>query len=300
MHVWQDGQVIERVDDERAWQAVCERDAGFDRRFVFAVTSTNIFCRPSCPARRPRRDRVRFFDGAAAASAAGFRACRRCRPAAPTAPAALLVRRALAALDGGASVAAVAEELGVSREHLTRTLRQATGLGARDHQRAARAAALRARLRDGSDVTRAMHEAGYGSTSRLADDAPDALGMTPSSFRRGGAGETVRYTVVDCRYGRMLVAVTPRGIAAVLLGDEDATVEDELARELPRATRLRDDGGLAPTVAEVLAAVEGTRRPTLPLDVEATAWQRRVWAALTEIPRGETRTYAELARGWRW
>jgi len=295
---WQDGGVTrDGVDDERAWRAVCERDARFDGRFVFAVTSTGIFCRPSCPARRPRRERVRFFAAAGAATAAGFRACRRCRPSAPVAPGATLVRRALAALDGGASVAEAAEALGVSREHLTRALRDATGLGARDHQRAARAATLRARLRDGDDVTRAMHAAGYGSSSRLSDEAGAALGMTPGAFRRGGAGEALRYAVVACRYGRLLVAVTARGLAAVLLGDDDAAVEAELARELPRADRVRDDAGLAPTVSAVRAAVDGGRRgPALPLDVEATAWQRRVWAALADIPRGETRSYAELAR----
>jgi len=293
------------LDEVLAWEALQARDAGWDGRFVYGVTSTRIYCRPSCPSRIPRRDRVRFFAGPAEASASGFRPCKRCRPGAAAAPVPgeQAVRRAVEYLDRHAdervSLTVLAREARLSPFHLQRTFKRIVGLSPREYLLARRADRLRAGLRSERSVSRATFEAGFGSSSRVYEGANQLLGMTPGAFRKGGAGMEIRYTIVDSPFGRLLIGVTDRGVAAVLLGDRDTTLERDLATQFPQARRTRVDDGddwLAQLVEKVADKV---RRPgatdAIPLDLNGTAFQWLVWRALVSIPAGETRTYSQLA-----
>jgi AraC family transcriptional regulator of adaptative response/methylated-DNA-[protein]-cysteine methyltransferase len=292
------------LDDESAWKAVLARDERSDGRFVYAVTSTGVYCRPSCPSRRPRPDGVRFFATAEKAERAGFRPCRRCRPR--EAPAAvLLVRRACEILDsrfaegpfGPTRLEALARAVGASPFHLQRTFKRVTGISPREYAAGRRAARFRARLAAGDPIASATYEAGFGSPSRAYERASDELGMTPASYRRGGPGVAIRYATARCSLGRLLVAATARGVAAVALGDDDATLVAGLVREYPRAEVARaPDGDLARWLEALLAHLDGVRPlESLPLDVRATAFQRRVWSELRRIPSGEVRSYGEVA-----
>lgn len=294
------------IDAETAWQAVSARDRTWDGRFVYGVTSTRIFCRPSCPSRRPRRDRVRFFETPAEAEREGFRACKRCRPTQieATSAAEQAVRRALKHLDskpdGRVSLTDLAGVTGLSPFHLQRTFKRMVGLSPREYLAARRAERLRSELRGRGTVSRALYEAGFGSTSRVYEGAPRLLGMTPGAFRKGGAGMEIRYTIVDSPYGRLLVGATDRGVCCVLLGEHDATLVRDLGAQFPSARRARVDEGDAWLAQLVRRVAEQLKRPTrvegIPLDLHGTAFQYRVWEALVAIPPGETRTYTDLAR----
>jgi AraC family transcriptional regulator of adaptative response/methylated-DNA-[protein]-cysteine methyltransferase len=294
---------------DRAWRALLQRDGTFDGRFVYGVTSTRIFCRPSCPSRHPRRDRVRFFAGPPEATAAGFRACKRCKPTSDgVSDAERGVERARAFLDAHAdervSLARLAKEAGVSAAHLQRTFKRIMGLSPREYSAARRRDRLRTALRSEGSVSRATFEAGYGSSSRVYERAHALLGMTPATYRKGGAGMEIRYTIVPSAYGRLLVGATDKGVAAVALGDSDTALVRELAGNFPDAVRTRvDDGddwltGLVTRVAAAIKGPNGSRRKAtpIPVDLAGTAFQWRVWKALTTIPAGETRTYQQLAR----
>jgi AraC family transcriptional regulator of adaptative response/methylated-DNA-[protein]-cysteine methyltransferase len=287
----------------RRWQAVRGRDAAADGTFVFAVRTTGVYCRPSCPARRPRRENVAFFVSPEAAEQAGFRACRRCRPRdlGPRAERAALVGRACALLDGDGeerwSLSALAQAAGVSPRHLLRSFQETLGVTPRQYADARRLAAFKGKLRKGDSVTGALYDAGFGSSSRLYEDVQGRLGMTPATYRRGGRGMSIAYTVTDSPLGRLLVAATDRGIAAVSLGDSDAALESALRAEYPAAEIRRQDAPLHGWVRRVLDELAGSARPgDLPLDVQATAFQHRVWRELRAIPRGQTRSYSEVAR----
>jgi AraC family transcriptional regulator of adaptative response/methylated-DNA-[protein]-cysteine methyltransferase len=287
---------------EQCWRAVLARDSRCDGTFVYAVASTGIYCRPSCPARRPRRDQVRFFATPEAAAQAGFRPCRRCRPDevhAQNAQAELVqtvCRYIEANLDGTLTLEALGAHANVSPHHLQRTFKRVTGISPRQYAEACRLGSLKAHLREGQAVTHALYEAGYGSSSRLYERAADQIGMTPATYRKGGQGMHVGYTIVDCPLGRLLVAATERGICAVSLGDADATLELALREEYPAAEIYRDDAGFAPWVQSILDYLSGAQpHLDLPLDVRATAFQWRVWEALRKIPYGSTRTYGEIA-----
>ncbi len=291
------------MTDENRWHAVETRDAAFDGAFVFAVSTTGIYCRPSCPSRRPRRRNVRFFDLPEAAEGAGYRACLRCRPR--EAPAQdrriVAVRRACRFIEGGddgpPTLAALSAEVGLSPYHLQRTFKRLVGVTPRQYADAHRLSRLKARLRAGDQVAGALYEVGYGSSSRLYERAGGQLGMTPAAYRRGGKGWRLGYGIVDCALGRLLVAATARGICAVYLGDDDRSLEGALGAEYPAAEIARDDAGLADWMGGIAAHLEGARPHVgLPLDVQATAFQRRVWEELRRIPYGETRTYGEVAR----
>jgi AraC family transcriptional regulator of adaptative response/methylated-DNA-[protein]-cysteine methyltransferase len=284
------------------WRAVLARDGAADGTFVFAVRTTGVYCRPSCPARRPLRANVAFFADGAAARAAGFRACKRCAPDAANSPDA--ERRALVVqvcrwLDDAErppSLAELAWRSGYSPFHLQRTFRAIVGATPRAYAATRRAERLRAALADGVPVTAAMGRAGYGSSSRLHAAAERVLGMQPKRARRGGDGERIEFHTAACALGRVLVAATALGVCAVLLGDDDATLVEELAERFPRAERVAGDRAFAARMRAVLAVVDGDGSdPKLPFDVRGTAFQQRVWQVLTRIPRGRTIDYAGLA-----
>lgn len=288
-------------DEAVCWRAVLARDRSYDGRFVYAVQSTGIFCRPSCPARRPKRTSVRFF-APGEASRAGFRPCRRCRPLREEgAPVDQAVRRMVdfieTHLDETVTLAQLAQEVGLSPYHLQRSFKERVGLSPRAYQTARRLERFREAARGGRMVGPATYEAGFSSSRGLYEGAAAGMGMTPGRYRRGGEGLEIRYTIVDASLGRLLVAATDKGVCAVSLGDEDTTLETELRAEFGRARLTRDDAGLAAWAAMV-ANRSGGGDPgvAIPTDLRGTVFQLRVWRALQEIPPGETRTYAEVAR----
>jgi AraC family transcriptional regulator of adaptative response/methylated-DNA-[protein]-cysteine methyltransferase len=298
------GTGIPKSDPEaRRWDAVMRRDRSADGTFVYAVTSTGVFCRPSCPSRRAHRDRVRFFDTTAAAEQAGFRSCRRCHPtsAAPGRSIAEAIARASRYLAQHASdtvtLSALARLVQVSPSHLQRQFTQALGVSPREYQAACRARRFRSELRAGRDVTAATYEAGYGSPSRVYEASPTGRGMPPATYRRGGAGAHVSFVTARCALGWLLVAATEKGVCAVKLGDDPAALEADLRRELPRAEITADRRAHRDWVGAIADHVRGSHADLdLPLDVRGTAFQWRVWRALQQIPVGETRSYAAVAR----
>ena len=289
---------------DAAWSAVSRRDPAAAGQFLYAVRTTGIFCRPDCPSRRPHRKNVRFFPDVEAARAAGFRACRRCRPEAPPRADADPIARAfqlvVAASDAPPTLGALAAAVGLSPAHLQRRFKQRYGLSPRQLGDAGRTDRFRALLRRGGSVSRALYAAGFGSSSRAYERATATLGMTPARYARGGRGLAIRYTVVGSPLGRLLVAVTERGVCAVTLGRSDGELAEGLGREFPEAVIERVDQGaddwLAGLVSRVAAAVGGSGGPPPSLDLAGTAFQRRVWKALLTIPAGETRSYGQLAR----
>jgi AraC family transcriptional regulator of adaptative response/methylated-DNA-[protein]-cysteine methyltransferase len=291
------------------WLAVQARDRGADGEFVYAVRSTGIYCRPSCPSRKPRREQVVFFSLAEAAEQKGFRPCRRCRPRAAVVrdgrtQAVAKVCREIERMiqsNGGEEARITLSELsaraGMSAHQLERAFRRVMGITPRQYADAQRMRRLKSRLRKGDDVTTALYDAGFGSSSRLYERAPAQLGMTPATYRKGGAGMQIHYTIVNSPLGRLLVGATDRGISALYLGEADGRLEEALHREYPRAEIQRDRNGLEGWVEKILAHLKG-KEPhlDLPTDVQATAFQRRVWEELRKIPYGATRTYSEVAR----
>lgn len=290
------------VNADRAWVAVLNRDRRGDGRFVYAVSSTHVYCRPSCPSRRPTRNHVTFFDSVQRAEAAGFRACLRCRPqsvaGSQTEERVERARRYLDEhTDEPVTLRRLAAQVGLSPFHLQRTFTNLVGLSPKAYQDAKRMKRFTASLKRGESVTNATYEAGFGSSSRLYARVNEDLGMTPSAFRSGGTGITLRYTTVLTAVGRMLVAVTERGIAAVSLGDTEAALVTSLHKDYPKAVLRRDTKGLEKHVYRFLKCLNGSAAVDhLPLDVKATAFQRKVWQALQQIPRGQTRSYQEIAR----
>jgi AraC family transcriptional regulator of adaptative response/methylated-DNA-[protein]-cysteine methyltransferase len=297
---------VGHLNEAAQWNAVLDHDRDADGLFVYAVRSTGIYCRPSCPSRRPRRDRGAFFATGDAARRAGFRACLRCHPdeiAASADPWVEKIRRAsvyLANVDGHPSLAALAARLGGSPYHLQRNFKRLVGVTPREYAEACRLKKVKRRLRDGTDVTGAIFDAGYGSSSRFYERAVPKLGMSPSTYRRGGAGMNIGYAIVaspNGALGRLLVAATSRGVCAVSMGASDADLTRALSREYPAATIAADSGALAKWTTAILAHLAGRQpRLDLPLDVQATAFQWQVWQALAAIPYGETRTYGDVAR----
>ncbi|WP_144143865.1 bifunctional DNA-binding transcriptional regulator/O6-methylguanine-DNA methyltransferase Ada [Paraburkholderia sp. BCC1884] len=285
-------------DDER-WEAVTRREPQADGAFFYAVRTTGVFCRPSCASRQPRRENVAFFGDAAAARAAGFRDCKRCQPGGL--PRELeIVNRACAALDADPqqrlTLAQLSDAVHVSPFHLQRLFKRVVGVTPRQYQAAQRGAALRDALQSGTDVTRATLDAGFGSPSRMYDSASAELGMSPSAYRRKGAGLTVRYASASTALGFVLVAATDKGICKIGFGDDAAELADELRGEFANADLVEDPQRLAPFIAQVDAYLRGTRQDfDLPLDIAATSFRQRVWEALRHIPYGETRSYSQIA-----
>jgi AraC family transcriptional regulator, regulatory protein of adaptative response / methylated-DNA-[protein]-cysteine methyltransferase len=291
---------ISHRDDDARWAAVLARRPVRD--FVYAVASTGIYCRPACPARRPQRAQVAFFDSPAAARAAGFRACRRCAPDGPDPRGALraAIAAACRAIERAAtppSLDALARRAGLSRWRFLRAFRAEVGVTPKAYSDAVRAQRLRSALPRARDVTGALLEAGYGSLGRAYAHAAPALGMPPARFRAGGAGETLRHAVVPCTLGSVLIGASARGICAVQLGDDPATLAAAFQARFAHATHLPPDADFEALVQRVVALVDGApgAAADLPLDIRGTAFQHRVWAALRALPPGTTATYAELA-----
>lgn len=291
-------------DAEAAWQQVLARDAEADGEFVYAVASTGIYCRPSCASRRPARENVRFFRRVQEAEAAGFRACLRCEPrrnGERVDAQAGAVERAAEMLRERAGEMLPSEELaeavGLSRFALLRGFKRVLGVTPAEFARAQRRERFREEVRvKEASVTEAVYAAGFGSASRLYENAASTLGMRPSAMKAGGAGEVIRWTTAGSPLGLMLVAGTERGLCMVLFAESDEEAERELRGRFGRAELRRDDAGLGETVRFVLAEMgESATAASLPFDVRATAFQHRVWEALRAIPRGETRTYKEIA-----
>jgi len=290
------------VDVESSWRAVESRDATFDGVFVYAVRSTGVYCRPGCPSRRPQQDQVVFFNTGAEAREAGYRPCRRCHPdeALPASAQAELVQHACAILDASEDstpgLEALASELHLSPSHLHRIFKATTGLTPRQYAAGQRLKRFKLGIQAGQDVTTALYGAGYSSSSRLYTTAAASLGMTPAAYRRGGKAMDIDYTIVVTRLGRMLVAATTRGICTVCFGDQDTDLEASLRSEFPAAALRHDDATLKLWVDALVDHLEGLQpRLDLPLDLQATAFQLRVWEALRQIPYGETRTYTQVA-----
>ena len=292
---------------ERRWQAVLGRDRSLDGKFVFAVSSTGVFCRPSCPARRPRRENVRFFDHATAAEQAGYRACLRCRPKAVDGnPQSAMVRAVCRYIEqhitdlhreDRLTLSLLAREFRRSPFHLQRTFKAVLGVSPKAYIDACRLRQVKQNLQAGHSVTTSLYAAGYGSSSRLYERTAGQLGMTPEKYRRGAVAAVVRFTIANSPLGRMLIAATEKGICAIQFADSDADLQQGLMREFPFAVRRRDDSALAQwrvSLAQLMQGHEDHR--SLPLDIRATAFQRRVWEYLQKIPRGETRSYSAVAK----
>lgn len=292
--------------EEQLWRAVQERTRAADGAFVYAVRSTQIYCRPSCPSRKPLRSNVEFFPLPQAAEKAGYRACLRCRPRDLPAgdPAVERVRRACAVIEtaleqdeeGAPALGDLAGRVGTSPFHLQRLFKRHLGISPREYADARRLEKVKHLLRSGDGVAGALYEAGYGSASRLYERADAQLGMTPATYKKGGKGAAIAYTIADSSLGRLLVAVTERGVCAVSLGDDDSALTAGLRTEYPAATITRADARLMPTVAAILAYLSGAEPALdLPLDLRATGFQWRVWQELRRIPRGETASYQAIA-----
>lgn len=295
---------LHTVTPVSAWHAVERRDNRYDGQFVYGVGSTHIYCKPSCPSRRPSRARVSFFATPDAAEADGYRACLRCKPrdigAASATTAGVEAARAFldSHTDRAVPLAELASHAKLSSSHLQRSFKKLIGVSPKQYQDARRLTRFKSRLRAGDTVSRATYDAGFGSSSRVYEKSDTVLGMTPAAFRRGGAGVRIGYTIAEAPIGRVLVATTERGVCAVEIGATNAEVERVLKADFPNAIVEHDDEGHSTWVRAVLDRVRnpGTSKSNgIPLDVNGTAFQLKVWAALQEIPAGERRSYRDVA-----
>ncbi|HEY0431524.1 MAG TPA: bifunctional DNA-binding transcriptional regulator/O6-methylguanine-DNA methyltransferase Ada [Pyrinomonadaceae bacterium] len=289
--------------DESQWQAVLTKDAHCDGQFVFAVSSTGIYCRPSCGSRRPRRENVAFFQSPETAERAGFRACLRCHPrdARTLDPQVQMAREVCRIIEAGegeaVSLATLSEQLGVSSFHLQRTFKSVMGITPKDYAETWRVKRFKQGVRKGEAVTTAMYDAGFGSSSRLYETASSELGMTPATYGKGGRGAVINYAVVETSMGELLVAATDKGVCSVKLGDSEALLKADLLQEFPAAEVREDERPLRSAVKIIVEHLKSrTPRIDLPLDIQATAFQRQVWEQLRAIPYGETHSYSEVAK----
>lgn len=286
--------------DETAalWQAVEQRNRTFDGKFVFAVTSTGVFCRPGCPSRTPRRENVRFFPTCQDAERAGFRACLRCRPAEPLSQDITdMCSYITAHLDESTSLSTLGEEFGMSPFHLQRKFKAALGITPRQFAEQQRMQLLKQGVRRAPSITHAIYDAGFASSSRVYERSASHLGMTPRAYRDGGTSRTIQYAIQPTTVGLLLVGTTEIGICSIQLGECEDALLAGLRSEYPRATLTRDATRLQPHLETLANWLAGQQIPLdLPLDVRATAFQRRVWEYLQRIPYGQTRSYGEIAR----
>ncbi|MDI1259006.1 bifunctional DNA-binding transcriptional regulator/O6-methylguanine-DNA methyltransferase Ada [Aquabacterium sp.] len=290
------------MEDEARWAAVLAKDKRLDGEFVFAVKTTGIYCRPSCPARPAKRQNVEFFDTTVKAASAGYRACKRCKPDGMSQEHArhelvLQACQAMAQSESGLSLDDLATEVGLSPHHFHRIFKAATGLTPKQYQQAVQAKRVSSALKDAPSVTEALYDAGFSSSGRFYEGAGANLGMSPSSFRQGGANEHIRHTIEPCSLGMMLVAATPRGVCAIEFGDTEQALLERLESRFPKATLQAGDGLFKQWVTQILSYLAHPAGSLdLPLDVQGTVFQRRVWQALQSIPCGQTVSYTELAQ----
>ena len=285
---------VSRLDPDTAWAAFMRRDRSWDGRVIGAVTTTGIYCKPSCPARRPRREHVQFYATGEEARAAGFRSCLRCKPdevgrdRQAVAKAVKLIEQA----EEAPNLAELAEAVGYAPHHFQRLFKRDLGVSPAEYARGLRTRRAQGALKENGRVTDAIYDAGYQSPSGFYSDAKERLGMTPSAWRDGGRGETIRWTTFDSPLGPMLIAATSKGICRLTFDDSVQSLE----RLFPKATLVEDGGGLRELVEGALVAIETPlAAPELPIDVAGTAFQEAVWRELRKIPAGETRSYAEIA-----
>jgi AraC family transcriptional regulator of adaptative response/methylated-DNA-[protein]-cysteine methyltransferase len=287
--------------DDARWAAVLRRDPAADGSFVFSVRTTGVYCRPSCAARQPRRENVRFHASCAEAEAAGFRPCKRCRPneaplAERQAAAVAKACRMIAEAEEAPDLATLASVAGMSPFHFHRVFRKVTGVTPKAYAGAHRANRVRAELAQSDTVTEAIYGAGFNSSGRFYATSSDMLGMTPSAFRAGGANAAIRFAVGECSLGAILVAASERGVCAITLGDDPDALVRELQDRFPKARLIGGDAAFEAWVSRVVGFVEAPHLGLdLPLDIRGTAFQQRVWQALREIPAGSTASYAEIA-----
>jgi AraC family transcriptional regulator of adaptative response/methylated-DNA-[protein]-cysteine methyltransferase len=288
---------------DKFWNAVLSKDRAFDGQFVFAVSSTGIYCRPSCPSRRPKRQNVSFFPLPAAAASAGFRACLRCHPdeALTIDPQLAMVQQVcrLIEINNGEQITleSLSEQVGVSSFHLQRTFKSIMGMSPSEYAETQRVNKFKQSVQAGEKITNAIYDAGFGSSSRLYELASSQLGMTPATYGKGGRGAVIRYVIGDSPLGRLLIAATDKGVCSVRLGDLDEELTTELRREFFAAEILWDESRLRPALAAVVDHLnDKTPRIDLPLDIRATAFQRLVWQELQNIPAGKTYSYSGVAK----
>ncbi len=288
------------MDTEIYWRAVTENDARFDGAFYLGVKTTGIYCRPSCRARTPKRENTAFYDSWAAAESSGLRACLRCKPKDIrfVDPQIDKIIRACSLLESDdlLSLEDLATATGLSSYHLQRSFKSVVGVSPKKYAEVKRMEKFKEELRSGSDVTTAMYDAGFGSSRGLYERAAENMGMTPATYKKGGAGMQISYTVADCELGKLMVARTTRGICSVTFGDSTDDLVTGLRAEFPNASVTDDDSQLRSTVDAIIAYLAGKeRRLMLPLDLRATAFQLQVWELLRKIPYGETRSYSQIA-----
>jgi AraC family transcriptional regulator, regulatory protein of adaptative response / methylated-DNA-[protein]-cysteine methyltransferase len=293
-------QVISPQTADKYWRATLQRDRRADGSFFIAVRSTHVYCRPSCPARHPFRHNVTFYRTREEAERQGYRPCLRCRPNEVAASSALVANAAkylAQSAEETLRLSQVAKDLNTNTATLRRAFRQVTGLTPRELAEALRVKRFKSLLRSGKNITDALYETGYGSSSRVYERSNAQLGMTPATYQKGGTGMKLEYTIAKSPLGKVLVAATERGVSAVYLGDAQNQLVEELHQEYPRAEITPASGSTQRWVREIVQRIEGQpAQEELPLDLQATAFQRRVWQELQKIPRGATRTYSQVAR----
>lgn len=281
------------------WQLVLNRDPMADGQFVYAVRSTGVYCRPTCPSRRPRANQVEFFETPQEAERAGYRSCRRCNPqgARPSAEAIAAACRYLKEhSDRRVALSDIARQVNLSPFHFQRLFKQQTGVSPREYHASLRNGNVRRSLRQSASVTDSVYDAGFSSSSRFYESAGRDLGMSPSTWRKGGKGIDVRFTTFSSHFGRIVLAATGKGVCFLALGEQDKELEAALRSELPAAQLRRDDAALSAYHDVISAYLAGaTPQPDLPLDIRATAFQAQVWKILRSIAPGQTRSYSDIA-----
>lgn len=282
------------ISETAAWDAFERRDRSFDGRFVVAVSTTRIYCKPSCPARRPRRENVRFYAAGRQARAEGFRPCLRCKPDDAARDSEAVARAAQLIEQAGAvpTLSELAAAVGYAPHHFQRLFKRSLGVSPAEYARALRAKRAEKHLQRSERVTDAIYDAGYSGPSRFYEEAGQRLGMAPSAWRDGGRGQVIRYVIAESALGPLLIAATDKGVCRLTFGED----EGALRRRFPNAEIRLDDGTIAPWVEGALRAIEApSEAPEVPVDVRGTAFQEAVWRELRRIPAGETRSYADIA-----
>lgn len=287
------------MENEIFWQAIKNNDARFNGAFIYGVSSTKIYCKPSCSSRNPKRKNVRFFGSFDKAETDGFRACQRCKPKGESLnPQTEYVIRACEILESEEQITLedLSAELGLSPSHFQKMFKEIIGVSPKKYAEIKRLEKFKGELKGGSEVIDAMYEAGFGSSSRLYENVAEKIGMTPAVYKKGGKNMKIDYTIADCDLGKLLVARTEKGICAVTFGDDDETLFENLEKEFTKAEISENGEHLKDFVEAILANLAGTNKTLdLPLDIQATAFQMRVWEALRNIPYGETVSYQDVA-----